>query len=138
MAPPLSMVPLHQHLPRPSLQARKALDAMETVLVQLGYTPLVNAAEWSIDARLYQERHWESQRLTGACPITAVCLRLHQPGPDSLWWTVEYPSRTPDEWDTPPSATATRRLAVLGDASLPPRPHDLGLVEYLACRKDFL
>lgn len=133
-----SMAPLHQHPPHPSAQTHRALDTMDAALVRLGYTPEVNVAEWSIDARLYQERHWKNGRPVGHCPIVAVCLRLHQPDLDSLWWTLEYPTRGPCEWNMPPSATSTRRLAMLGDANLPLHPQDLGLVEYLAGRQDRL
>ncbi|QVJ00290.1 hypothetical protein KGD82_16115 [Nocardiopsis eucommiae] len=130
----LSMVPHHQQFPRPSTRAIRALTTMTKVLVQSGYTPHADHAEWSVDARLYQDRHWENGNPVGHGPVAAVCLRLHQPGPDTLWWTFEYPARTPDEWMPPKSATSTRRLAVLGDAMFPVHTQDLALLDHLLGR----
>lgn len=127
----LSMVPHHQQAPRPSTRALRALTTMTKVLVQSGYTPEADHAEWSVDARLYQKRYWENDRPVGHKPVAAVCLRLHQPGPDALWWTYEYPARPPDEWATPKSASSVRRLAVLGDATYPVRPQDLAVVDHM-------
>ncbi|GAA1456953.1 hypothetical protein GCM10009603_04920 [Nocardiopsis exhalans] len=107
---------------------------MESTLLDVGYTPHVDLGEWSIDARLYQDRHWENGYPVGHTPIHAVALRLHQHRTDELWWLAEYPARTPDEWIMPPSGNSLRPLAFLGDASRPVHAQDLGLVDHLIGR----
>lgn len=130
----LSMMPHHQQFPRPSTRALRALTTMTKTLVQHGYTPEADHAEWSVDARLYQDRHWENGLPVGHGLVAAVCLRLHQPDADALWWTFEWPPRTPDEWAMPSSATSTRRLAVLGDARRPVHTQDLALFDHMMGR----
>lgn len=129
-----SMVPLVQAMPRPTPRAHAVMAAMESTLLDTGYTPHVQVGEWSIDARLYQDRHWEQGQPIGHHPQRAVALRLHQHCPGELWWLVEYPARTPTEWQLPSSAQSLRRLAFLGDASRPVHAQDLGLVDHLSGR----
>ncbi|MBR8741449.1 hypothetical protein [Nocardiopsis sp. MG754419] len=129
-----SMVPLTQAMPRPTPRTHAVMAALESVLLDTGYTPQVHVGEWSIDARLYQDRHWEHGRPIGHHPLYAVALRLHQHHPDQLGWLAEYPARTPTEWPMPPSAKSLRRLAFLGDVCRPVHVQDLGLVDHLTGR----
>ncbi len=132
MTPTLTMVPLHAHPPRPSTTAQTAMLQMEQAVTTAGYTPLVDAAGWSIDARLYTRRAWEQGSPVGiGAPVAAVCLRLHQPTHDRLEWVAEFPARTPSAWEMPDPTRSTRRLAILGDATLGVHPMDLCLVDYL-------
>ena len=137
-APTLTMVPLHQHPPHSPPQTHRALDTLGAALLRCGYTPQVNVAAWSSTLACTRNGTgrtavpWATAR---SWPCACACTRS---GLDSLWWTLEYPACGPDEWNMPPSATSTPPLAVLGDARLPLHPQDLGLVEYLAGRKDGL
>ncbi len=134
--PLLSMVPLTQVMPRPTGHTHTAMAAMEAVLIDLGYTPQVEVGEWSIDAQLYRDRFWDRGGPIGIGPLRAFALRLHQPSPDRLWWLVEYPARGPDEWTMPHSASSTRRVTILGDATLPVHAQDLGVLDYLTERPE--
>ena len=122
----LTMVPLHQVPPQRSSCAQQALQAMELAVVSLGYTPHSGTGEWEIDVRLYPDRTWRQGRPVGiGTPVTATRVLLHQPSDTGLWWLIEYPARHAVTRD------AHCRLAVMGDATLPLHPQDLGILEHL-------
>lgn len=109
--------------PRPSLDAHRAMQQIQEALQRLGLTPEPRPADWSVDARLYQHREWQQRRFSGhGSPVAAMCLRLHQPARDRLWWLYETPARGVSQWATPDPVRSSRRLVLLSDATRAVRP----------------
>ena len=127
----LPMVSLTQAMPHPTPHAPAEITAVESALINIGSTRHVQVSEWAINARLYRDRHWEQDHSSGHAPFRALVLRLYQHRPEQVWWPVEYPVRSPNEWTMSSPAMRPRCLAVLRDASLPAHAQDLGVMDHL-------
>ena len=123
--------------PRPTLDAHRALHQIQDALQALGLTPDPRAADWSVDARLYAHRGWEQRKSAAhGSPVAAVCLRLHQPDKDRLWWLYETPARGVSQWATPDPIGSHRRLVLLADATRALHPASLAPVRLLHRRRE--
>lgn len=127
----LPLVSLTPAMPHPTPRAPAEITAVESVLLDIGATQHVQVSEWAIDAYLYRDHHWEQDHASGQAAIRALVLRLYQHRPEQVWWTVEYPARSPNEWTMSFPAMRPRCLAVLGDASLPAQAQGLGVMDHL-------